>query len=58
LRDSGIGAGHQSGRSMAMIGDGIDSERRNHMNGIISELAMKLREPADDEAGEQTQRRS
>jgi hypothetical protein len=41
-----------------MLEDGADSERLNNMDGIILELTMKLRELADKEAEEETQRRS
>jgi hypothetical protein len=41
-----------------MLEDGVDSERRNDMNGIMRELTMKLREPAGEEASEETWRRS
>jgi hypothetical protein len=63
-RDSGIGTEHsttqsrRSRRRLAMLEDGVDSERRNDMNGIMRELTMKLREPAGEEASEETWRRS
>jgi hypothetical protein len=41
-----------------MLEDGVDSEGRNDMKGTIRQLTMKLREQADEEAGEETQRRS
>jgi hypothetical protein len=41
-----------------MLEDGGESKRRNDMNGIMRELTMKLREPAGEEASEETRRRS
>jgi hypothetical protein len=38
--------------------DDVDPERRYNRDGMIRELTMKLREPADEDAGGETQRRS
>jgi hypothetical protein len=33
--------------------DGVDSEGRNNMDGIIRQLTRKLRETVDEQAGEE-----